>query len=67
MKEKLETIVGKAVLNGESASGSVVKLAKVVNYLSTQLTAVKRELNDDADMVNYIDGVMNSASEMLEE
>lgn len=62
MKEKLEAIVGKNVLNGESSSSVVVKMAKALNYLNIQLKMMK---NLDEEYADHIDGVLNSAEEIL--
>lgn len=67
MKKKLEQIVGKNILNGESSSGTVVRLAKVINYLSIQMDIVKKELEPNSYIVNHIESVQESAKEMLEE
>jgi hypothetical protein len=63
MKEKLEFIVGKNVLNGESSSNTVVKLAKVINYLEIQLRVVQK--TSDEETKEYIDDVIKRAEDQL--
>ena len=64
MKEQLEALVGKTVLNGESSSNTVVKLAKTLNYLEIQLRMIKRDI-DDKEIKDDIDAILKNASEML--
>ena len=63
MKEKLEAIVGKNVLNGESSASTVVKLAKVINYLEIQLRVVQK--TSDEETKEYIDGIIKRANDQL--
>lgn len=64
MKEKLEAIVGKNVLNGESSSNTVVKLAKIINYLEIQLRVVQKTSNEETK--EYIDDIIKRANDQLQ-
>ena len=66
MKEKLIHIVGKNVLNGESSASTVVKLAKIVDYLTFQMQLISKE-SDDSSLRSHISKVLDNADIILNE
>lgn len=66
MKELLQLIVGRNVLNGESSASDVVKLAKIIKYYETQFRMMKSKI-DDLEFKDWIDSVLKSGNEILNE
>lgn len=63
MDDKLQIIVGRNVLNGESGSSDVVLLAKALKYLTYQIGVIKKSVDEDTK--DYIDDVIDRATEIL--
>lgn len=66
MKDILIQIVGRNVLNGESSASTVVKLAKTINYLNSQLMLISKN-SDDSSLRGHITEVLDNANEILKE